>query len=202
MSDEQPPPEKATQGTELQGQVVKPPYPTDDGHVVVEILAEDGAHVRGLFKDSGYDADVGREGTLAHRQLAMRLLDELDAQSPLTPLLQEAHRMRRAAWKHNTSYDLSRRGQLLGPPEPGVVTQPGRNTGKKLVVLQVESLGVQYEVALFEDGFVVEWVDDWDLTTEQGRHDACATGVNWVLEHPEEAAALGLQVDLFRLFYE
>lgn len=202
MADEQDSAAQPQCVAELQGKVVKAPYPTDSGQVVVEILAEDGVSVRGIFNESGQGGDVGPEGTHEHINLAMRVVGRVNEERPLMPLLHEAHRMRHAAGKRNASYDLSRRGQLLSPPEPGIATQPGRNTGKRLVALQVESLGVQYEVALFEDGFVVEWVDDWDLTTEQGRHDACATGINWVLEHPEEAATLGLDVETYRLFYE
>ncbi|MEZ4370548.1 MAG: hypothetical protein R3B07_06975 [Polyangiaceae bacterium] len=175
--------------TELQGKVVKAPYPTDEGYVLVEILAEDGVAVRGICCEAGYGSDVGPEGSVKHTNLAMRTVSDLNRSDALMPLVQEAHRMRKAAGKSNALYDLSRRGTVIEPPV-------------RSRSLKVESHGVLYDVHLHELGSVLEWVDNWEITTEDGRHDACTAGICWVLEHPEKAAALGVDVDLYRLYYE
>ena len=190
MADEQDSAAQPQRVTELQGKVVKAPYPTDEGYVVVEILAEDGVAVRGICCEAGYGSDVGPEGSVKHTSLAMRTVSDLNRSDALMPLVQEAHRMRKAAGKPTPLYDLSKPGRIVEPPN-------------ELGVMKVEADGVQYDIRLYKDqaDAVYEYDESAPISPE-GISTASAAGICWVLEHPEEAAALGVDVELYRLYYE
>ena len=181
MADEQDSAAQPQRVTELQGKVVKAPYPTDEGYVVVEILAEDGVAVRGICCEAGYGSDVGPEGSVKHTSLAMRTVSDLNRSDALMPLVQEADRM---------GYFAVWTGRIVEPPN-------------ELGVMKVEADGVQYDIRLYKDqaDAVYEYDESAPISPE-GISTASAAGICWVLEHPEEAAALGVDVELYRLYYE
>ncbi|MGE0324395.1 MAG: hypothetical protein AB7K71_06185 [Polyangiaceae bacterium] len=190
MADEQDSAAQPQRVTELQGKVVKAPYPTDDGFVVVEILAEDGIAVLGFCDAISVGGDVGPEGGVDHINLGMHIISDLSRKSALLPLVHEAHRMRKAAGKPSPLYDLSKPGRIVEPPnERGM--------------MKVEADGVLYDICLYNDyaDAVYEYDESAPISPE-GISTASAAGICWVLEHPEEAAALGVDVDLYRLYYE
>ncbi|MCA9640877.1 MAG: hypothetical protein KC492_09280 [Myxococcales bacterium] len=184
MSDEPPPRKK------LQGKVVEPPYPTDDGFVVVHILAEDGIAVRGICDALSVGGDVGPEGGPEHIDLGMHIISELSRNQALMPLVHEAHRMRKAAGKPSPMYDLTKPGRIIeAPNERGL--------------MKVEADGLVYDIQLYQDhpDAVYEY-DEGSPITPEGIATVSAAGICWVLDHPEQAATLGVDVDLYRLYYE
>lgn len=173
---------------ELTGEVVAGPLPHDMGYVYVDVRATDGLLVRGYFTQLFYNAlEISPNPTNDHILLGIETIERIKRKPEVWALLQEAHRMRIAAG-HPSLLDLEHVGRMIS-----------RSPTKAL--FKVEAERVVFEVWLDAEGRVDEEAEDWDVTTPENAAVAKATAVRWVVDHPEESAALGLDAELFRLFY-
>ena len=176
----------------LDAAIAEGPTPDPSGHVVFKVRVGEQL-LRAIASPNG--VGVVEEGhDLASVNKAMsavfRFLDQRRAETRGWYL--EAARLRRLAGTPSP-FRASR------SPHVSLVGDPRSGSGS--VIYRVQATAAELKVIASKDGLVIDHCDDW-TTVKDGEGAAAVTAVlDHIIAEPEQAAALGIDVELFTALY-
>ncbi len=171
------------------GTIVSGPTPEDDGNVTFGVKVEDRIVV-GLANPCGYGFRGDILADLDTANAAMRAVSRFAQEHPgsMLPLYREAARLRRAAGKPPFAGNTRReKVRLIGP----AVLQ--RNGGALFTTKAGET---EIKIWIFGEGGFIDHCDDWAAVSDEDRDEAFTVSLDYVLSHPDQAIALGLDAGL------
>ncbi len=176
----------------IDAEVVEGPTPEASGYLVLKVRVGDQIF-RGLTCPLGHGADMNDADLPTRNKVERAVHRFMDAhQGEALAWYREAARLRRLAGNPPIiGASRSRHVSVVGQPE----------ARGDCVLFHTQGAPMELRVVLFKDGAVVDDCEDWSAVTDVDRDAAFTAVLDHLLANREEAAALGLDVQLFEELY-